>query len=173
MKLFLTIMALLVSTKVSSCLYPHNVTLENIQNLPIIAFFDEIDGEVYCDLYLRNTDNLLGLDVVEVSVRREADETVFFCELHPEEDEFYRLHKLIFIIDKEMIRHSWISIEAKSEDLSPENEVMHSCRFTYHVPLNVMYEYSKNNDDDQRYPLLMKLKEKSYITNRKQLPNHH
>ena len=177
MKSTLLILSLLVSAEVWSCAYPHDVTPSTIDNLPILAFFHDSRDGLQCQIYLRESDNLLGLSRVHIAIIDENEILDYGGSIFMYKDSAYDLQTVEFTISKEKIPYSSIQIIAYETDGTPETGI-HSCLFSFDLPLNVLYDHFKENKYSpysRKHPdnsaIIEQFKKKKYTVNRRELPN--
>jgi hypothetical protein len=169
MKPLLVIMVfLIIATQAWSCAYRYEVTSQNIDNLPVIGFIESRDGNVTYRLHFRDTANLEGLGSVYLTIK-DGDTELFSGQLFIFDNKERDLHTVDFTIRAGKITDSTLTICAYN---STEGEFVHSCVFTYVLPLELIHSHFKANTfspivvKSDRTPAVDEFKAKKFETSR-------
>jgi hypothetical protein len=168
MKSLLIILMFFISAKAWSCAYRYEVTKESIDNLPVIGFIENREGNVTYRLHFRDTANLEGLGSAYLSIK-DGETELFSGQLSIFDDKKRDLHTIDFTIRENKITNSTLTVCAYN---STEGEYVHSCVFTYVVPMELIHSHFKNNTfspivvKSDRTPAVDDFKAKKFIINR-------
>jgi len=168
MKSLLVILILSVTAKAWSCAHRYDVTKDNIDNFPVIGFIESRDGNVTYRLHFRDTANLDGLGSVYLSVK-DRDTNLFSGQLSIFDNIQRGFQTVEFTIREDKIKESTLTICAYT---STKGEFVHSCVFSYVLPVELINSHFKNNTfspivvKSDRTPAVEEFKVKEFKTDR-------
>lgn len=116
--------------------YKPVMTGEDIDNLPVIVFINENDGQTTYRLHFRDTGRFKGLSGVTLLVNDE-DETTSKCLFFGHMAMYDHVHQGVksveFILQENMIRRATLDIYTSQD------------RFSYRIPLSLIQQHFRKN----------------------------
>jgi len=115
----------------------HTVTSRTIDNFPMIAFVEEVEGETTYRLYFRDTGNLKGLGDVGLAIQDADSQVLFSGGFRIYDDKERGVHIVQFSLLKSIAERATVTVMATTGE--------YCGAFYYVLPVSLIRDHFKNN----------------------------